>query len=129
MYHPAITCLHCRKCTFHIELGLHLYMSRLQSLHALYFMLRTSYSMCMYIPTITCLLLRTCLHLMSTMQLDRLVVQASLIYRTRHQRAICYYAHARSLFAATTVWAEQHIQLTCARLTSLTHPVIHHSAH
>ena len=56
--------------TFHNELGLHfIFMSRL---HALYFMLHTSYSMCMYLVS-ACFSgsVYSYIHLMSTTQLDR----------------------------------------------------------
>ena len=55
---------------YNIELGLHfMFMSRL---HALYFMLHTSYSMCMYIPS-ACFSgsVYSYIHLMFTTQLDR----------------------------------------------------------
>ena len=56
--------------TFRIELGLHsMCMSRL---HALYFMLHTSYSMCMYLLLASQdVFIRSYIHLMSTAQLDR----------------------------------------------------------
>ena len=72
--------------TFHIELGLHfMFMSRL---HALYFLLHTSYSMCMYLYS-ACFS-GSYIHLMSTTQLDRsrsptmprilLVISTTLLY-------------------------------------------------
>ena len=57
--------------TFHIELGLH---SKCMSrLHTLYFTLRTSYSMCMYLRQPACPSGRvySYIHLMSITQLDR----------------------------------------------------------
>ena len=55
--------------TFRIELGLH--SMCMSQLHALYFMLRTSYSMCMYLLASQDVFIRSYIHLMSTTQLDR----------------------------------------------------------